>query len=57
MKNKSFATLILFFLFMENLHSEENKIGIGLSLFYPTGISLKYRIQPLLLVDSSLGVG
>ncbi len=57
MKNKSLATLILFFLFMENLLSEENKIGIGLSLFYPTGISLKYRIQPQLLVESSLGVG
>ncbi|MCB1156942.1 MAG: hypothetical protein H7A25_01290 [Leptospiraceae bacterium] len=55
MKQTIIGILFFFFLTGSLLANTGNQFGIGLSLFYPTGISMKYNISPDLGVEGTLG--
>ncbi len=40
----------------KRLYSEEKKLGLGICLFYPTGITFKYKWDQKMSIESTLGI-
>ncbi len=53
---KQIFIIILFLFCGKVLIAQEKKFGIGVSLFYPTGLSLKYNWKKDVFIDSVIGV-
>lgn len=51
-----FIGVILIFVKGSSLFAQEKKLGLGISLFYPTGITFKYRWDQKISIESTIGI-
>ena len=57
MKKIIFSVVILScFAITKGIYSEEKKLGLGICLLYPTGITFKYKWDQKMSIESTLGI-
>ncbi len=55
MKN-IFYLIVLLYILTNSLYATNKNFGIGISLFYPTGITLKYKWDKAMSFESTIGI-
>lgn len=48
--------ILVFYIYINQLYGNNKNFGVGISLFYPTGITLKYKWDKAMSFESTLGV-
>lgn len=57
MKKRIFIIIVIYILFFNiSIFGNEKRLGLGISLFYPTGITFKYKWDQKMSIESTIGV-